>query len=74
MTLCSSSDNIRLQVSKTAVKTTTSLTKLLSNDDLARHIPTLIRTMNMPSRETQAKAIHDLRYAIISLLLRSVLF
>jgi elongation factor 3 len=47
-------------VSKTAVKTTNSLTKLLSNDDIAKHITTLVATMNMPSKETLTKAIHAL--------------
>jgi elongation factor 3 len=40
----------------------TSLCKLLSNDDVAKHIPSLIKTMKDPSRETLQKAIHDLRY------------
>ncbi|CCX10612.1 Similar to [NU+] prion formation protein 1; acc. no. Q08972 [Pyronema omphalodes CBS 100304] len=52
--------DLKAEVSKAAVKATTSLCKVLSNDDVSKHIPTLIKTMNMPSKETQAKAIHDL--------------
>ena len=56
--------DLKNEVSRAAVKTMTSLGKLLSNDDVARHIPTLIKTMSHPSKETLQKAIHDLRYAI----------
>ena len=38
----------------------TSLTTLLSNDDVAPRIPLLISTMQNPSTETQQKAIHAL--------------
>jgi elongation factor 3 len=38
----------------------TGLTKLLTNEDVSRHIPTLIKTMKEPSKETMQKAIHDL--------------
>lgn len=38
----------------------TSLTTLLSNDDVAPRIPLLIRTMQNPSTETLQKAIHAL--------------
>ena len=38
----------------------TSLTTLLSNDDVAPRIPLLINTMENPSTETQQKAIHAL--------------
>lgn len=54
--------DLKNEVSRAAVKTMTSLSKLLSNDDVARHIPTLIKTMSDPSRATLQKAIHDLRY------------
>lgn len=52
--------DLKSEVSKTAVKTMTSLSKLLSNDDVAKHIPSLIKTMKEPSRDTLQKAIHDL--------------
>lgn len=48
------------QVGKQAVKTMTSLTTLLSNDDVAPRIPLLIKTMQNPSTETLQKAIHAL--------------
>ena len=48
------------QVKKQALKTMTSLTTLLSNDDVAPRIPLLIRTMQNPSPETLQKAIHAL--------------
>ncbi|RPA78524.1 ABC transporter [Ascobolus immersus RN42] len=48
------------QVSKAAVKTMTAMTKLLQNDDVAKHIPSLIKTMQEPSKDTVAKAIHAL--------------
>ena len=49
-----------LQVGKQALKTMTSLTTLLSNDDVAPRIPLLIKTMQNPSTETLQKAIHAL--------------
>ncbi|RPB16545.1 hypothetical protein P167DRAFT_532096 [Morchella conica CCBAS932] len=52
--------DLKKEVSSAAVKTMTSLSKLLSNDDVAKHIPTLIKTMKEPSKETLQKAIHDL--------------
>ncbi|RPA99018.1 hypothetical protein L873DRAFT_1807203 [Choiromyces venosus 120613-1] len=52
--------DLKSEVSRAAVKAMTSLSKLLSNDDIARHIPTLIKTMSDPSKETLQKAIHDL--------------
>ncbi|KAA8892708.1 P-loop containing nucleoside triphosphate hydrolase protein [Sphaerosporella brunnea] len=52
--------DLKDQVSKSAVKTTNTLTKLLSNEDVAKHVPTLVATMNMPSKETLTKAIHAL--------------
>ena len=42
------------------MKTMTSLTTLLSNDDVAPRIPLLIKTMEKPSTETLQKAIHAL--------------
>ncbi len=48
------------QVGKQALKTMTSLTTLLSNDDVAPRIPLLIKTMEKPSTETLQKAIHAL--------------
>lgn len=48
------------KVTKQAVKTMTSLTTLLSNDDVAPRIPLLIKTMQNPSSETLQKAIHAL--------------
>lgn len=48
------------QVSKQALKTMTSLTTLLSNDDVAPRIPILIKTMQNPSTDTLQKAIHAL--------------
>ena len=48
------------QVGKQALKTMTSLTTLLSNDDVAPRIPLLIKTMQNPSTETLQKAIHAL--------------
>ena len=48
------------QVAKQALKTMTSLTTLLSNDDVAPRIPLLIKTMERPSTETLQKAIHAL--------------
>ena len=51
---------ITLQVGKQALKTMTSLTTLLSNDDVAPRIPLLIKTMQNPSTETLQKAIHAL--------------
>ena len=52
--------NQAFQVGKQAVKTMTSLTTLLSNDDVAPRIPLLIKTMQNPSTETLQKAIHAL--------------
>jgi len=48
------------QVGKQALKTMTSLTTLLSNDDVAPRIPLLIKTMEKPSTEPLQKAIHAL--------------
>lgn len=49
-----------VQVGKQALKTITSLTTLLSNDDVAPRIPLLIKTMQNPSTDTLQKAIHAL--------------
>lgn len=58
--VCGRYTNAVLQVGKQAVKTMTSLTTLLSNDDVAPRIPLLIKTMQNPSTETLQKAIHAL--------------
>ncbi|MCJ1259282.1 hypothetical protein MMC24_007118 [Lignoscripta atroalba] len=52
--------DLKAEVSKQATKTMTSLTTLLSNDDVAPRIPLLIKTMENPSTETLQKAIHAL--------------
>ncbi|TVY31056.1 [NU+] prion formation protein [Lachnellula hyalina] len=52
--------DLKSEVEKQAVATMTSLTTLLSNDDVAPRIPLLIKTMQNPSTETQQKAIHAL--------------
>jgi len=52
--------DLKAEVGKQAVKTMTSLTTLLSNDDVAPRIPLLIKTMEKPSTETLQKAIHAL--------------
>ncbi|KAK4233539.1 [NU+] prion formation protein 1 [Achaetomium macrosporum] len=52
--------DMKSEVEKQAVKTMTSLTTLLSNDDVAPRIPLLIETMHHPSAEAVHKAIHAL--------------
>ena len=52
--------DMKNEVAKQAVKTMTSLTILLSNDDVAPRIPLLIETMQNPSAEGTQKAIHAL--------------
>lgn len=52
--------DLKSEVEKQAVKTMTSLTTLLSNDDVAPRIPLLIDTMQHPSSETLQKAIRAL--------------
>ncbi|KAI9763403.1 MAG: hypothetical protein M1840_000534 [Geoglossum simile] len=52
--------DLKAEVSKQAVKTMTSLTTLLSNDDVAPRIPLLIKTMQNPSSTTLQQAIHAL--------------
>ncbi|KAK4140151.1 P-loop containing nucleoside triphosphate hydrolase protein [Dichotomopilus funicola] len=52
--------DMKTEVEKQAVKTMTSLTSLLSNDDVAPRIPLLIETMHHPSAEAVQKAIHAL--------------
>ena len=52
--------DLKTEVEKQAVATMTSLTTLLSNDDVAPRIPLLIATMQRPSTETLQKAIHAL--------------
>lgn len=52
--------DLKADVEKQAVLTMTSLTTLLSNDDVAPRIPLLIDTMQHPSTQTLQKAIHAL--------------
>ena len=52
--------DLKSEVEKQAVATMTSLTTLLSNDDVAPRIPLLIDTMHHPSDKTLQKAIHAL--------------
>jgi elongation factor 3 len=52
--------DMKTEVEKQALKTMTSLTTLLSNDDVAPRIPLLIDTMHKPSSESLQKAIHAL--------------
>jgi elongation factor 3 len=52
--------DLKGEVEKQAVTTMTSLTTLLSNDDVAPRIPLLIDTMHHPSDKTLQKAIHAL--------------
>ena len=52
--------DLKAEVGKAAVRTMTSLTTLLQNDDVAPRIPLLIDTMKNPSAQTLQKAIHAL--------------
>jgi elongation factor 3 len=52
--------DLKAEVEKQAVATMTSLTTLLSNDDVAPRIPLLVDTMQYPSTDTLQKAIHAL--------------
>ena len=52
--------DLKNEVAKQAIKTMTTLTTLLSNDDVAPRIPLLIKTMEQPSAQTLQKAIHAL--------------
>ncbi|KAK3331371.1 P-loop containing nucleoside triphosphate hydrolase protein [Apodospora peruviana] len=52
--------DMKTEVEKQSFKTMTSLTTLLSNDDVAPRIPLLIETMQKPSAEAIQKAIHAL--------------
>lgn len=52
--------DLKAEVEKQAVQTMTSLTALLSNDDVAPRIPLLIETMQHPSTQSLQKAIHAL--------------
>ncbi|KIH93791.1 elongation factor 3 [Sporothrix brasiliensis 5110] len=54
--------DLKSEVEKQAVVTMTSLTTLLSNDDVAPRIPLLIDTMQHPSPATLQKAIHALAH------------
>ncbi|KAG9240190.1 putative [NU+] prion formation protein 1 [Calycina marina] len=52
--------DMKSEVQKQALATMNSLTTLLSNDDVAPRIPTLVATMQQPNKETLQKAIHAL--------------
>ncbi|KAI9823425.1 MAG: hypothetical protein M1832_002435 [Thelocarpon impressellum] len=52
--------DLKAEVKKQALKTMTSLTTLLVNDDVAPRIPLLIKTMQNPSSSTLQQAIHAL--------------
>ena len=52
--------DLKAEVGKVAKKTMNSLTTLLQNDDVAPRIPLLIKSMENPSSESLAKAIHAL--------------
>lgn len=52
--------DMKNEIQKQAVATMTSLTTLLSNDDVAPRIPLLIATMENPNKTTLQKAIHAL--------------
>jgi elongation factor 3 len=52
--------DLKSEVEKQGVATMHSLTKLLTNDDVAPRIPLLIDTMYHPSEQTLQKAIHSL--------------
>ena len=52
--------DLKAEVCKIAIKTMNSLTTLLQNDDVAPRIPLLVKSMENPSQESLAKAIHAL--------------
>ncbi|KAL1894813.1 [NU+] prion formation protein 1 [Ceratocystis pirilliformis] len=52
--------DLKSEVSKQAVTTMSTLTTLLSNDDVAPRIPLLLNSMQNPSSDTLQKAIHAL--------------
>ncbi|KAF2857601.1 ABC transporter domain-containing protein [Piedraia hortae CBS 480.64] len=52
--------DLKSEVSRQALKTMSSLTTLLQNDDVAPRIPLLVKSMEDPSTEAQRKAIHAL--------------
>jgi elongation factor 3 len=52
--------DLKSEVAKQAIKTMTSLTTLLQNDDVAPRIPQLLKAMEKPSADTLQKAIHAL--------------
>ncbi|KAH8169967.1 ABC transporter domain-containing protein [Sarocladium implicatum] len=54
--------DLKTEVEKQAVITMTSLTALLSNDDVAPRIPLLIETMHNPTTQSSQKAIHALAH------------
>lgn len=52
--------DLKVEVSKAALKTMNSLTTVLQNDDVAPKIPLLMKSMENPSTESLQKAIHAL--------------
>ena len=52
--------DLKADVSKAAIKAMNSLTTLLQNDDVAPRIPLLVKSMENPSTDALAKAIHAL--------------
>ncbi|KAJ8067518.1 hypothetical protein OCU04_004861 [Sclerotinia nivalis] len=52
--------DLKSEVEKQSIITMTSMTTLLSNDDVAPRIPLLIETMQRPGKETLQNAIHAL--------------
>lgn len=52
--------DLKTEVAKQAVKTMSSLTTLLQNDDVAPKLPLLVQSMENPSTEGLQKAIHAL--------------
>ncbi|KAL9056212.1 MAG: hypothetical protein Q9162_003092 [Coniocarpon cinnabarinum] len=52
--------DLKAEVGKAAIKTMNSLTTLLQNDDVEPRIPLLLKSMENPSSESLAKAIHAL--------------
>ena len=52
--------DLKAEVAKVAIKTMNTLTTLLQNDDVAPRIPLLVKSIENPSTESLAKAIHAL--------------
>lgn len=55
-------NDLKTEVEKQSVHTMTSITALLSNDDVAPRLPLLIDTMQHPSAQTLQKSIHALAH------------